>query len=386
MQTECDIAVIGAGPGGSMAAQSAASAGKKVSLFERNSRPGTPVRCGEGIGMRSLINHSDARTEWIKKDVTASVMIAPDGTRVTISDIDKSCILDRERMDYDLAQDAVKAGAALEVNSPVTKVTRRADGKYLCVTPKGETVAKIVIVADGVESRIARDLGWNTRLASDDIESCAFTRVTSALIDQNTCVFYVGSTVAPGGYAWIFPRGNGEANVGLGMIGERCKAGMPREMLLQFIDRELPKGRIGQVHCGGVPVTRYIRPLVRDGVMLVGDAARQVNCISGAGIAYALFAGRLAGRVAAEAIDGEAVRFTHLNNYEKLWKRRYGKQQERSFALKEFVTHHTDDAFLNHTAATLVKRQPGKIKYVTVFLSTFSRHPLLMLKALKLFG
>ena len=386
MEKQYDIAVIGAGPAGSMAAWSAAQAGRKVCLLERNSRPGYPVRCGEGIGIRSLTEHSEARSEWIKQEITQSVMISPNGTKVTIADIDKSTILDRERMDGDLADNAVKTGAHLFVNRPVINVTLNSDGKYLCHCPDRTFIAGIVIIADGVESRIARHLGWNTRLAPDDIESCAFTRVVSPLVEQNSCIFYVGSVVAPGGYAWIFPRGNGEANVGLGILGTHCSAGKPKDLLLRLIDRELPGGRINTIHCGGVPVTRYIRPLVRGGAMLVGDAARQVNCISGAGIAYSLFAGKIAGKVAAEAIETNSVNYSLLKNYEKIWKQRYGKQQERSFALKEFVTQHTDDVFLNKIAQSLVRKRSGKIRYLTVFLSTFSRHPLLLFKAFKLFG
>ncbi|MBN1307199.1 MAG: NAD(P)/FAD-dependent oxidoreductase [Chitinispirillaceae bacterium] len=386
MDESFDIAVIGAGPAGSAAAWSAAAAGRNVCLLERNEKPGFPVRCGEGIGIRSLTEHSDARPEWIKREITGSVMVAPDGTKVTIADIDKSTILDRERMDYDLSQEAVKAGAQLFVNTPVIEVIRIPGGRYQCRCPQRTVIAKIVIIADGVESRIGRALGWNTCLAPDDIESCAFTRVTSPLIDQDSCVFFVGSGVAPGGYAWIFPRGNEEANVGLGILGTHCAAGKPGKLLQEFINRQLPGCRAGALHCGGVPVTRYIRPLVRDGAMLVGDAARQVNCISGAGIAYSLFAGKIAGGAAAEAIRADGVHYQALTKYEKLWKQRYGKQQERSFALKDFVIHHTDDAFLNRIAATLVKKKSGRIGYLTVFLSTFSRHPLLMFKAFKLFG
>ena len=120
--------------------------------------------------------------------------------------------------------------------------------------------------------------------------------------------------------------------------------------------------------------------------MLVGDAARQVNCISGAGIAYALFAGTIAGSTAVAALSNNHVDFHLLHEYEKKWKKRYGKQQERSFALKNFVTHHTNDAFLDRIAEQLANKNPNKIRYLTVFLTTFSRHPILMFKAFKLFG
>lgn len=382
MEVKFDIAVIGAGPAGSMAARSAARAGKKVCLFERNSKPGSPVRCGEGIGFKSLSENVEVKERWIKNEIKRSVIVAPDGTKVCINEIDKSVILDREIMDYDLAMDAVKAGAELFVKSPVIEVVKKEKG-YVCRTGEKEIEAKIVIIADGVESKIARQLGWDTHLPLDDIECCAFTRVTSPLIENDTCFFYVGSKVAPGGYAWIFPRGGGEANVGLGILGIHSNKGKAMELLKNFIDKEIPGGKYNTIHCGGVPVVKYIKPLVKDGAMLVGDAARMVNCISGAGIGYALFSGKVAGSVAAKAIVGEQVNYKMLKEYEKLWEKKYGRQQRYSFSLKEFVTYHTSDAFLNKIAASLTQKKG--LKVITIFLSTFSRHPILLYKAYRMF-
>lgn len=385
MEYTFDIAVIGAGPGGSTAARYAAKGGSRVCLIERNPVPGTPVRCGEGIGMQSLINHAETRDEWIKATIATAKMVSPDNTSVTISEIDHSIILDREKMDRDLAELAVTDGAELFVNTTVTNVSRDENGVYHCRAGQNVFHAKIIIIADGVESRIARDLGWNTTLKQDDIQSCAFTRVSSPLIQPETCIFHVGSDVAPGGYAWVFSRKAGEANVGLGILGRLCNAGMPKKALLKFIEQQFPGSKTEAIHCGGVPVTAYIRPLVRNEALLVGDAARQVNCMSGAGIGYALFAGKTAGKVAAESLKNGKVDSEHLLHYEKMWTDRYGKQQLRSLSLKSFVINHATDSFLNRVAHSLIKRKNGKINYLTVFLSTFSRHPLLMFKAFKLF-
>ena len=234
-----DIAVIGAGPAGSMAALHAARLHRRVCLIDRNARVGTPVRCGEGIGRKSFIAHAGSRFEWTKNKINRSIMVSPSGTRVSIGNIDESYILDREKMDFDLAAEANRAGADLFLSIPIVGVQRTGDRKYECRSPDRTFSATVVIIADGVESRIARFLGWNTALPLSDIETCAFCRVTSPLIDQETCVFYVGSTVAPGGYAWIFPRGKGEANVGLGIIGTRSGPGMAQERLMRFLDKEL---------------------------------------------------------------------------------------------------------------------------------------------------
>ncbi|MBN1129377.1 MAG: NAD(P)/FAD-dependent oxidoreductase, partial [Chitinispirillaceae bacterium] len=269
-RTSFDIAVIGAGPSGSMAALHAARLKRSVVLIERNRQPGTPVRCGEGIGLKSFINHAGNRPEWTLNKITSACMVSPSGIRVAIGNIDESYILDRAKMDSDLAQEAANAGATLLLSTPMTEIRRSADGSYECVTPYTVFTAACLIIADGVESRAARFLGWDTSLALKDIESCAFCRVTSPLIDQSACAFYTGTPVAPGGYAWIFPRGKGEANVGLGIIGTKSSAGAAQKYLNRFIDKELPGSRSYNFHCGGVPVARYVRPLVRDRAMLVG--------------------------------------------------------------------------------------------------------------------
>ncbi|MGA3051756.1 MAG: NAD(P)/FAD-dependent oxidoreductase [Chitinispirillaceae bacterium] len=380
-----DIVVLGAGPAGSSAALQAAKLKRSVCLIDRSARVGVPVRCGEGIGCQSFIRHAGNRPEWTLNLIRQSALVSPSGTRVTIGDADESYILDREAMDGGLAAEAALAGADLFLSTPVVEVRRIAERAYECRSPDRVFTASCVIIADGVESRLARFLGWYTALSLSDVESCAFCRVTSPLIDNNTCVFYTGQNVAPGGYAWIFPRGKGDANVGLGIIGTHSGPGKARQYLERFIDREFPAAHVRGLHCGGVPVGKWVRPLVRDGAMLAGDAARQVNSMSGAGIHYSLYAGKLAGTVAAAAFSADgSIDYRALSRYETEWKKTYGKQQDRSYSLKEFVMK-TDDAFLDRIAAALAKEPPARLNYLRIFMRTFAGRPLLLYKAMKLF-
>jgi len=389
-----DIIIVGSGPAGASAAMSAAASGRRVLLLERKPTPGLPVRCGEGIGHKGLTLSLPARPEWIKSTVTRARMVSPSGITVEIGDVDKSYILDREKMDADLVKDAVKAGAEFRALSPVVHAEETPSNLYkvTCagvgdghVNERIEFVASCLILADGVESRLARCFGWKTALRLEDIETAAFARVEAAGIEDDCCTFYTGNAVAPGGYLWVFPRGPGVANVGLGVIGSRCRSGLPKELLLNFIERTYSKAKVTDLHCGGVPVAAWVKPLVRGGVMLVGDAARQVNAINGAGIAYSLYAGGLAGAAAAGAFrgDGSFCRKA-LFEYQRGWAKNFGKQQERSFALKEFIMS-ADDAFLDKIADSLSKEPAGKLSYLRVFMRTFSSRPLLLLKAFKLF-
>lgn len=380
-----DIIVVGAGPAGAMAAFSAAKEGKKVYLLERKPEAGVPVRCGEGIGFKGLTLSVEPRPEWLKCCIKRSVMVSPSGVKVEVGNVGQSWILDREKMDGDLVKDAQKAGAEFIPSCPIVSAQKRADGQYVCRSSDNrEFIAPCLILADGVESRLARSFGWNTALKPVDLETCAFARVVSPLIENDCCIFYVGSTAAPGGYVWVFPRAKGEANIGLGIVGSKSKPGLAKELLLKFIDREYPAARVSHLHCGGVPVAKWIKPLVKEGVMLVGDAARQVNAMSGAGIAYSLFAGKLAGSVAAKAVSEGKVDHKQLLAYEQGWAKHYGKQQIRSYSLKEFVLS-VNDSFLDKIARSLAKEDPGKINYLRVFTRTFAFKPLLLLKAIKLF-
>jgi digeranylgeranylglycerophospholipid reductase len=287
-------------------------------------------------------------------------------------------------MDRALLQDAADAGARLFLNTPVTGITQSADGMYHCVSPAAEFIAPCVILADGVESRFARDCGWGAGLELKDIETCAFGRLTGVTIPDDTCIFYTGESVAPGGYLWVFPRGSGSANIGLGIAGNRSSAGLAEELLLSFVKQHFPNVGFKGFHCGGVPVAAWRKPLVRNGVMLVGDAGQQVNCINGGGIAYALLAGKMAGTIAAQAFASGKFNPAILQKYQKLWAQYHGKQQQRSYVLKEMLLNY-NDSVLNNIALALSKENPEKLNYLRVFMRTFSKHPFLMLKAFRLF-
>lgn len=380
---EFEIAIVGAGPAGLMAAIAAARAGRRVLLLDRRTTPGVPVRCGEGIGLKGMSVGMSVRPEWIRTTIRKASLVSPGGHEVRLTDIPESYILDRVRMEQDLFDTAIAEGATGLLATPVHAVERQPDSRYLIRTPEASYTASCVIVADGVESRIGRDLGWNTALADIDTETCAFAKVHGVPLDDSSISLYLGSKVAPGGYAWIFPLSEDSANVGLGILGTKSAPGKARELLDRFLQTRFPGAVTDDYHCGGVPVGRSVLPLVRGGALLVGDAARQVNAVNGAGLAYAAIAGRSAGETAAKAFVSGRFDSSLLSTYESDWKQNYGKQQARSYAIKRMIIGFSDTD-MDRIAARLIRKK-GKLSYLGVFLTTFSRRPLLMLKAFHLF-
>ena len=118
--------------------------------------------------------------------------------------------------------------------------------------------------------------------------------------------------------------------------------------------------------------------------MVVGDAARMMNCTTGAGINYALFTGKTAGTVAAQAINGSVCHYEHLKTYEKEWAKQFGKQQVRSHALKKSMIRFSD-SFINNVADSIAAKKTNRLNVMKVFLEAFSSHPILMYKAFRLY-
>jgi len=139
------------------------------------------------------------------------------------------------------------------------------------------------------------------------------------------------------------------------------------------------------LHCGGVPAGVWTKPLVRDGVMLVGDTARQVISLTGAGINYSIYAGKLAGKIASEAINNKTIDYKHLLKYEETWANGLGKQQVRSYALKNLLLKNNNDDFFNSIAKSLSKKRKKQLSVLGVFLRTFITNPKAFIKALLLF-
>jgi digeranylgeranylglycerophospholipid reductase len=379
-----DIIVTGGGPAGIMAALHAARGGKRVLLIDRKKKIGLPVRCGEGIGIKGFEKSSSVKPEWVKSTITRLKLVAPSGTIVSLPAGFNGYIVSREHMERDMTHDAIKNGVKFLPDTTVIKAFRTTDGFYECQTTHGIYRCRCLILADGVESKLARDFGWNTSLKLKDIHTCAFARVADIEVENDVCVLFLGRDIAPGGYVWIFPRGNDCANIGLGINGIYSTSGKPKELLFDFITKRFPNARVTDVHCGGVPMNGWLRPLVKGGVMVVGDAARMMNCSTGAGINYALFAGKTAGDIAAQAINDNGCQYDQLKKYEKEWIKHFGKQQLRSYALKESMIHFSDE-FISRVADSVVSQKSKKLNIVKIFLEAFSSHPILMNKAYKLF-
>jgi digeranylgeranylglycerophospholipid reductase len=152
---------------------------------------------------------------------------------------------------------------------------------------------------------------------------------------------YFGNGLKPVSYIWIFPKGNRVANVGIGIISKHNETGnKAKDHLDNFIARHpeiFEDASPMEINTGGIPVGSAIETLTMDGLMVVGDAAHQVNPIHGGGIALAMRAAKLAAEVAASGIAEGNYSSERLSEYEKRWREADGVKVARLFKLRQFL-------------------------------------------------
>lgn len=358
MKEEYDVIVVGGGPAGSVTARTVAEKGYDVLLIEKRQEIGDPVRCAEGCGKDAISPFIDLDPKWISAEVEGARVFAPDGTLIPMGK-DSSrpgIVLERKIFDRALAQSASKAGAEVVVktsavgllknNGTVTGIRARSFGE------EKEIRSKIVVGADGIESKVGRWAGIDTTLKLKDIETCAQFLMTDINIDPNFCDFFVGNTIAPGGYAWVFPKGKNMANVGIGVVGSRTNEMRPIDCLNKFVKERFPEGKAIELIIGGVPLSGPMERTVGNGILLVGDAAHQSDPITGGGIANALECAKIAGNVIAQGLSIKDYSTRTLNIYEKEWREKIGKMLDKNFRIKELFMKMSDKQ-LNDLAHSL---------------------------------
>jgi digeranylgeranylglycerophospholipid reductase len=386
MKESYDVVVVGAGPAGSTAARFAAAGGASVLLLEKDRDVGYPVRCGEAVSHEGVIQFIEPDPRWIAATVSKFRIIVPNGNSIVPRLDGIGYVLERRIFDYELAKLAVREGAEVVTKAYVYDLIKQ-DGvvegvRALVKDEKIEIRAKVVIGADGVESRVGKWAGIDTTTHIHDMESCAQVTLSGVEVEEGVLEFYFGEQVAPGGYLWVFPKGKDSANVGLGVSVEKAKKKSAVQFLEEFIEKRFPDAAILTRIAGGVPCAKTCDEIVKNNVMLVGDAAHQVNPLSGGGIISGMIGGMIAGQVAAEAIRKNDLR--HLVEYEKRWHKRLGWRHEVFYNIKEAIYRFSDET-LNKLCESSLKLPDEKRTVGGIFRTALWNQPSLLLDVARVF-
>ncbi len=212
-------------------------------------------------------------------------------------------------------------------------------------TAPGEWRAPVVIDASGFSSTIVTRAGVRTGFkrygygAEYDLYAPAY--------DQHTLYLIMGSQVAPSGYAWAFPHGESRVRLGVGVIRPDVEADA-RAYLDSFTERlpSLAPAFAGasplEYHTGLFPSEGVAPRFTSDGLIATGDSAGHGSTLVGEGIRFAIYSGRMAGKVAAEAARAGDTSAEALGRYEREWRARYGREMEISYTVNQRIAAWSD--------------------------------------------
>jgi geranylgeranyl reductase family protein len=339
MRTDCDVAVVGAGPAGSRTARDLAARGFRVRLLEEHRAVGVPSHCSGLISLRTLKESGLGEGQIIHR-ITGAFVHTQSGSEVALGGGDTRAVaIDRIAWDRALCEQAQAAGADL-VRARVTSVARpfdtsgRAGHVRLTTQTDGRDstlVARLVIGADGTHSRVRRTLGMGA--PREYAYNLGIEGKLKARRDDFVHVF-VGQEMAPGWFGWIIPTGDGMVRVGIGSNNHVKPIDCYRDLTRRF-----PGLFDGIEPCrmyGGTIPLEFAPRTYGDNAMLVGDAGGQVKPFSGGGIYTSLVAARHAAQTAVEAFAADDFGARKLAVYEKRWKREIGRELLRSLRLRRF--------------------------------------------------
>jgi digeranylgeranylglycerophospholipid reductase len=342
------VVVVGGGPAGLATAAVAARGGLRVVVCERDHAIGEPVRTSGGSFIAPLRRLGVPERCW--HPVHRIRVVGPTTDVVKTYRRPVGCVLDVRATYQWLAAEAVDAGAEVRLKAPVQSVLRegsRVTGVRVRDPFQGvhDLSARLVVDASGHTGFLAREAGL--RPGNERSAVGIELELRAPGYDADEAVFWLGDDVAPGGYGWAFPCGDGRVRLGVGVVRPESDA-EPRVLLdglLEVFRREFvaaqPAGAL-ELHSGLMPVLPpRATTLVGDGMLVVGDAAGQGSTLLGEGIRYAITAGRLAGD-AIVAAGGDFSR-RGLASYPRTWRRQTRRDMAIAYAVNTRIVRYGDD-------------------------------------------
>jgi geranylgeranyl reductase family protein len=297
-----DVIVVGAGPAGSTAAYRLSQAGARVLLLDRERFP-RDKPCGGGLTYRA-VRELPVSVEPVVEDTVRRFQLGFRYAHRFERRTEEPLILmtQRRRLDEHLAEQAAAAGAEFRDGVRATALELEEGGGVVRFNGSAAE-APVVVGADGVNGLTARALGLTGQREHGVALEGNVSLVHAREDYRGRAVVELGAV--PGGYAWVFPKGD-HVNVGIG--GWESEGPRLREHLERACaGYGVPAERLESLRGYRLPMRGLRDPVSCGRALLVGDAAGLVDPLSGDGMYEAFVSARLAAETALELLDGRAA-------------------------------------------------------------------------------
>jgi len=340
MSQQHDVIIIGAGPGGSSAASFLARRGIDALLLDRAIFPRDKI-CGDALTPRGVAMLDEigvlSEVQEVSHRINHARIFSPNGRSVETTlkphgkIPDYMLVSPRFLLDDILRRQAIHHGAEFAGDTKVIDIQQHGGGVTVTAKRQQQELhfqAKIAIIATGASLSLLKKTGFIETMPAPIIAARAYYEGLRGISDSFD--FHFDGVQLPG-YGWVFPLGEGRANIGLGYIAGK-KTGAARNiktMLRDFI--RLPS--IRNMLASSTPATEFRSYPIRTDfstartyhqrTILVGEAAGLVNPLSGEGIDYALESGKIAAQHVEKWLKDDDFSEARLAEYDRALRDQY---------------------------------------------------------------
>jgi geranylgeranyl reductase family protein len=309
MNEATDVIVVGGGPCGSFTALKLAKLGRSATVLEEHNQIGIPTHCAGHLSIKGLkhLGLHPLPPEIVENTFYGANFYSPKGNEFSVHlSQPVTCAVDRAMFDKYISEKAKDAGASYRLNCRVEALIIKNAFAKGTVVKQDETSenrqARVVVDAEGISSRIAREAGLPRPQNLLKGVEAEVENVKDA--ESDTVDVYLGNSYAPGFYAWLIPKKDGRAKVGLA-----ARTGNPKELLPKLMlkhpaaSKKLRSARILRAMYHSITLGGPTAQSYSNGFMAVGDAASQVKPTTGGGVIFGMTCAQIAAEVASEALD-----------------------------------------------------------------------------------
>lgn len=405
-KNKIDVIVVGAGPAGIACAVTIARGGKKVVLIERGSFAGSKNVFGGAIytqPTKEIFPDFESSAPLERKNIEHKFAILGEDDSTVISYKNKtplagSYTVIRGKFDRWMAEEAKKEGVYL-VEKTVVRELLTEEGKVVGVkTELEDYYANIVVLADGVNSLLAKQIGLRKDIKSEDV-ALSVKEVIKLdkekindrfnISDDEGCIYEIfgGPMLGMLGLAFMYTNKN-SVTIGLGVtLSELIELGLKPYDLLEKLKTHptiaplIKDGKLEEYSAHLIPEGGYnsIPQLSSDGVMIVGDAGMLVNNMHWEGTNLAMISGKLAGETALSALKEKDFSAESLKRYDEKLKNSFVMKDLKTYKDLMPIAHKKSEVFLSYYLKTInsffemftsVDSIPKREKYYN-FIKTF---------------
>lgn len=340
MSFDYDVAIVGGGPIGSTLAYKIAKEGYKVAILDKKKEIGIPLQCA-GIVSKKLMDVNEIPDNLILNSVKGAYLHSSNNTLKVEKNHTEAFIIDRIAYDKFLAERAVNNGVKFFNQYKVTYID--SDNGIIRCQNNMEVSAKIIVGADGSKSFVSSLINekFNYFNASQYLVEIN-TSSRDNMIITNAVKFvdlFAISKILPG-FLWCIPTSDSSFRVGL-FSNNSYKD--QKEILNSFLDNDerFKESSIIEKYHGKIPIFDKNKKIIKDRILLIGDAASQLKPTTGGGLIIGFDTTNLAKDAIIKSLDNDNINF--LKDYEQNFKKKYAKELNYQIRVQKTLENLSDN-------------------------------------------